>query len=180
MKKASQFGWIVFCGALTLSLTACPKKQTVKNNTQSDEELAKLEGVESNELDIHGKEFIASESLKPIYFNYDSSDLSDQAREILAQNAKYLKKNKQLDLLVEGHTDERGTVGYNLALGQKRAQTVRKYYISLGLEPKHIGSLSYGKERPVCKESTDDCYNKNRRAESKVHVPAVGKNGKDE
>lgn len=180
MKKASLFGWIAFCGVLTLSLTACPKKQLVKKNA-TDEELAqKDEGVESNELDIHNKDFIPSENLKTIHFDYDSADLSPEARDILAKNAAYLKKSKGFEVLVEGHTDERGTVGYNLALGQKRAQQVRKYYISLGLNPKRLGTLSYGKEKPICHESNEGCWSQNRRAETKVHAPAVGEKGEEE
>ena len=70
--------------------------------------------------------------------------------------------------LVAGHTDERGTVAYNLALGQKRAKEVRDYYIRLGVDGTKLATISYGKEQPACNVSDDECWLKNRRAETRV------------
>ena len=155
-------GFLCF-GILALTLSACPKKQTVKTDDQLDEDK-----VESEELDVHGKDFVSTKNLETVRFEYDSSELSEAARDALAKNAAYLKKNADLEVLSEGHTDERGTVEYNIALGQKRAQAVRRYYISLGLNPKRLGALSYGKEKAVCADSTEDCWSQNRRVETKV------------
>jgi peptidoglycan-associated lipoprotein len=116
--------------------------------------------------------------LESIYFEYDSSDLSEAARLILATNADYVKKYKDIEILVEGHTDERGTIAYNLALGQKRAHSVRTYYVALGIEPKKIGTLSYGEEKSVCAELTEECWSQNRRVESKIRTLKVVDNGK--
>lgn len=176
-----RFTWLLILGAFTLSLTACPKKQTVKKTSdQSQDEAAnKLtdEEIASQELDIHNKDFVSTDTLGTIYFDYDSPDLSEKARQTLATNVEYLKQNKTAEILVEGHCDERGTVGYNLALGQKRAAQVRKYYVSLGIAPKRIGAISFGKEKAVCKEDTEECWSQNRRAETKVSAPKVGQNG---
>lgn len=161
------FCYFMLCAFFTLTLTACPKKQVIKK-----EEPEKIEDeVESDELDIHGKDFVSSKHAQIIYFDYDSSDLSNEARNILAQNADYLKKNKEIEVLSEGHCDDRGTIAYNLALGEKRAESVRKYYVSLGIDAKRIGTLSYGKEKPACMESTEECWAKNRRVETKVRIP---------
>ena len=78
------------------------------------------------------------------------------ARDALKENAEYLKNNGDLTILVEGHCDERGTFEYNLALGQKRAMAVRVYYISLGISPTRVGTISYGSEKPV-EPGHDDC-----------------------
>lgn len=163
-KKLKKFAVGFLClGILALALSACPKKQTVKTDDKLDEDK-----IESEELDVHGKDFVSTKNLETIRFEYDSSELQESARGILAKNAAYLKKNSDLEVLSEGHTDERGTVEYNIALGQKRAQSVRKYYISLGLSPKRLGSLSYGKEKAACADSTEDCWSQNRRVETKV------------
>lgn len=175
--KRLLIGALLF-GLPTLYLTACAKKQTVKKveeETEKDEDGE----VESAELDVHGMEFVPSKNLEAIHFDYDSSELKDEARQILAKNSEYLKGNSDLEVLVEGHTDERGTVGYNLALGQKRSQSVRKYYISLGLDPKRLGSLSYGKEKPICIESAEECWRENRRVETKVRALQAAGDGKD-
>ena len=164
-------------GLLTLFLSACPKKQTVKKTEEEPTEQS--DEVQSDELDVHGKDFVSSKDLETIHFDYDSSQLKEDSRLILSRNADYLKKNSDLEVLCEGHTDERGTVGYNLALGQKRAQSVRKYYIALGLESKSLGSLSFGKEKPLCPENAEDCWLKNRRVETKVRSLKIADGVKD-
>ena len=178
-KLLSSLIWLLIFGVVTLTLNACPKKQTVKKTP--DQEEAKAEDsdeVATEELDIHGKNFVESKNLALVHFDYDSSELSNEAREILAENAEYLKKNNNLEVLVEGHCDERGTIAYNLALGQKRAASIIRYYISLGIPPKEVGSLSYGKEKPICMENTEECWATNRRAETKIRTLKVV-NGKE-
>ena len=179
LNAMNRWSLLVFCGALTFSLTACPKKQVKKTaDDQAVEEAKNGEDVESEELDIRDKDFVESPDLQVVYFDYDSNELSEASRQTLAANTDSLKKLKNIEILVEGHCDERGTVGYNLALGQKRAQTVRKYYISLGVNPKTIGSLSFGKEKTVCSDATEECWAKNRRVITKVRTQKVV-NGKD-
>lgn len=172
--KRFAVGFLCF-GILALTLSACPKKQTVKTDDKLDQD-----DVESEELDVHGKDFVSTKNLETVRFEYDSSELQESARDILAKNAAYLKKNSDLEVLSEGHTDERGTVEYNIALGQNRAQSVRRYYISLGLNPKRLGSLSYGKEKAVCTDGTEDCRSQNRRVETKVRSMNVANGQKKE
>ena len=168
--------WLVFCGLITLTLGACHKRQMIKKTAENE---ASDEDVKSEELDIHGKDFVESKNLSAIHFDYDSSELSEDARKTLAANSEYLKKNPDLQILSEGHTDERGTIGYNLALGQKRAQAVMNYYISLGIPPKKIGSLSYGKEKPLCVENSEECWSRNRRVDTKIRASKVVNGNKD-
>jgi peptidoglycan-associated lipoprotein len=102
--------------------------------------------------------------LKDAYFDYDQSDLRDDARSVLSANAEWLKRYPSIQVLIEGHCDERGTSAYNLALGDRRANAAREYVDSLGIAGSRIRTVSYGKERPVCNESTEDCWQRNRRA----------------
>ena len=102
--------------------------------------------------------------LNAAYFDYDKADLRDDARAALAGNADWLKKYSTIQILIEGHCDERGTSAYNLALGDRRANAARDYLASLGVDATRVKTVSYGKERPSCTESTEACWQKNRRA----------------
>ena len=98
-----------------------------------------------------------------VYFNLDDSTLSDETRERLARNAELLRAQPQFQLTIEGHADERGTNEYNLALGERRANAVRDYLSSLGVDGGRMRTLSYGEERPVCTTSEEGCWSQNRR-----------------
>ncbi len=100
-----------------------------------------------------------------VNFAFDSSALSSQARRTLKQIAIYIQTNDEVNnIVVEGHADERGTREYNLALGDRRAVSVKKYLVGLGLDPKRITTISYGKERPLDPAHTEAAWAKNRRA----------------
>ena len=102
--------------------------------------------------------------LKVVHFPYDSDRLDEAARGILRANADYLRTRAELKIQVAGNCDQRGTVAYNLALGQRRAAAVRSYYQALGIEPSRVATLSYGKEKTICAEESDSCWERNRRA----------------
>ncbi|HEX9305130.1 MAG TPA: peptidoglycan-associated lipoprotein Pal [Thermoanaerobaculia bacterium] len=102
--------------------------------------------------------------LQDAYFDYDQSDLRDDARTALSANAAWLKKYPSIQILIEGHCDERGTSAYNLALGDRRANAARDYLASLGISPARVRTVSYGKERPFCTESSETCWQQNRRS----------------
>ncbi len=103
--------------------------------------------------------------LKTVYFDYDKSDLGEATRETLQANAAWLKANPGRTVRVEGHCDERGTVEYNLALGQRRAASVKDYLVGLGVDAQRLKTVSYGKERPADPGHDDAARAKNRRAE---------------
>lgn len=88
----------------------------------------------------------------------------------LKANAAWLKSNAKVEVQIQGHCDERGTVAYNLALGQKRARAVRDYYRTLGVSMRRMSTISYGKEKPGCQESNEDCWRDNRRAETRARI----------
>lgn len=102
--------------------------------------------------------------LRDVNFDYDRYDLRPDMREILKSHAAWLKANPQVTVQVEGHCDDRGTNEYNLALGAKRAETVKRYFIDLGIPPSRLSTISYGEELPLCKEQDEACWAKNRRA----------------
>jgi peptidoglycan-associated lipoprotein len=102
--------------------------------------------------------------LSDAFFDFDQSDLREDARSALAANAEWLKKYPTVQILIEGHCDERGTSAYNLALGERRANAAKDYLGSLGVDGTKIRTVSYGKERPFCTESSESCWQQNRRA----------------
>jgi peptidoglycan-associated lipoprotein len=102
--------------------------------------------------------------LKDINFAFDKADLSETARALLKANADWLKSNPSARVQIEGHCDERGTADYNMALGAKRAQAAMDYLATLGIAANRLSTVSYGEEIPLCKEHTEDCWAKNRRA----------------
>jgi len=102
--------------------------------------------------------------LRDVNFDFDRSDLSPAARDILKGHAAWLKANSPATVQVEGHCDERGTNEYNLALGAKRAESVKRYLVDLGISPTTLTTISYGEELPLCKEQNEACWAKNRRA----------------
>lgn len=99
-----------------------------------------------------------------VYFDFDKSDLSDESRSRLAQNAAFMRDNPKYQFTIEGHCDERGTNDYNLALGQRRANTAKDYVQSLGVTADRMRIISFGEERPFCTESDESCWARNRRA----------------
>jgi peptidoglycan-associated lipoprotein len=98
-----------------------------------------------------------------IQFGYDQSNLRDGDRKVVERWADWLKQYPAVTVTIEGHCDERGTREYNLGLGERRADSARKYLIALGINADRIGTISYGKERPLCVSSNDACYSQNRR-----------------
>lgn len=160
---------VLLSGCAAMKKTA--KKDGAKGKTAQAEEAGFTPDVNVSEADIKdGGTFGQTPELAPILFDYDSASLRGNALETLKKNAAWLKANRTLDVLVAGHCDDRGTIEYNLALGQKRAREVREYYIRLGVNGKQVATISYGKENQVCSEATEDCWAKNRRAETKVRT----------
>ncbi|MDO8288556.1 MAG: peptidoglycan-associated lipoprotein Pal [Parvibaculum sp.] len=103
-----------------------------------------------------------------VFFDTDQSTLNDEGKATLQRQAAWLAKYPANTFTLEGHADERGTREYNLALGGRRAAATKDFLVSLGVDAGRISTVSYGKERPVCLESTEECWSQNRRAVSVV------------
>ncbi|MEW6602273.1 MAG: peptidoglycan-associated lipoprotein Pal [Nitrospirota bacterium] len=101
---------------------------------------------------------------KDIHFDYDRYDITPETRAVLQETASWLLKNRNLEVSIEGHCDERGTNEYNLALGDRRANSVMKFLTANGVSGNRIRTVSYGEERPLCTDHYDACWQKNRRA----------------
>jgi len=102
--------------------------------------------------------------LRPAFFPLDSADLDDAGRMVVSANVDVLKKNARWVVTIEGHCDERGTAEYNLALGERRANSVKTYMVSLGIAPDRLRTVSYGKEFPFDQGHNDEAWSQNRRA----------------
>ena len=103
-------------------------------------------------------------ALGDVFFDYDRFQIRKDAMPVLDANAEWLRANGNTTVLIEGHCDERGTVAYNLVLGEKRARAAKKYLLDLGVPASQLQITSYGETRPFCKQQNEDCYQQNRRA----------------
>ena len=139
--------------------TAESKKQVTSAPVKSEGAASSLDALQSGESTATP----ASSPLKDVYFDFDSYALRADARETLKANSAWLKANPAAQVQLEGHCDERGTTEYNLALGAKRAQSVKDYLVTLGTAADRLTTISYGEEVSVCREETDECWQKNRR-----------------
>lgn len=108
--------------------------------------------------------FKPTSELKDIHFQFDKYDLDASSKSVLKQNADFLKQHPSVKVEIQGHCDERGTNNYNLALGQRRAASTKRYLASLGIPENRLHVISYGEEKPFCGESNDGCWWRNRRA----------------
>jgi peptidoglycan-associated lipoprotein len=104
------------------------------------------------------------QNVKDVYFDFDRSDIREDARAVLTKDAEFLRSYPQVRASLEGNCDERGSTEYNLGLGQRRAEAAKKYLVSLGIPAERMESVSWGKEHPVCTEHSEECWQKNRRA----------------
>ena len=107
----------------------------------------------------------SSQIARIVYFDFDSFVIKDEFKPVVEGNAKLMAASKQRRMVVEGHADERGSREYNLALGQKRADAVRKALALLGAREDQLEAVSLGEEKPACSESTEECWAKNRRGD---------------
>ena len=103
------------------------------------------------------------QNVKEILFDFDKADIRPDMVSTLQGNATWLKSNANVRFTIEGHCDERGSAEYNLGLGDRRANAAKEYLISQGVAANRINTVSYGKERPVCRDPNESCYQRNRR-----------------
>ena len=130
---------------------------------------AETETTESASIEPGSQEDLIVNVGDRVFFNYDSSELDTYAQELLQDQVAWLKQYSDVSVIIEGHCDERGTREYNLALGEKRAQSVKNYLINLGISADRVSTISYGKERPAVVGSNDGAWAQNRRSVTTVN-----------
>jgi peptidoglycan-associated lipoprotein len=154
------------------SLNKKPASASVENRGLSNGEMSDIDAARSKGMG-DGSGAGAAElndpksplSVRVIYFDHDSSDIRADFQSIVQAHAKYLGAHPQTTITLEGHTDESGSREYNLALGERRALTVRRQLVLLGATAGQIKTVSYGEERPVAEGHDEQSYSQNRRAE---------------
>jgi len=104
-------------------------------------------------------------SKRSLYYDYDKYDVKDEYKPLLQAHARYLAQNRNAKMLIQGNCDERGSREYNIALGQKRADGVKKMLLLMGAQESQLESVSLGEEKPRCTDSTEACYSQNRRSD---------------
>lgn len=161
-----------------IALTACSSNSTTEQQSQVDtnaqtqadlaaeqesvrvnaaKRAAEIEAQKRQELDRLRAEHI-------VYFDFDMSSVSNDFSAVLDAHAKFLNGNSQTNVLVEGHADERGTPEYNIALGERRAKAVITYLENMGVSSSQLRMVSYGEEKPMIKDRSENAFSKNRRA----------------
>jgi peptidoglycan-associated lipoprotein len=107
---------------------------------------------------------LSASGLAEVLFEYDRADITPAARIAIEQNAKWLLGRPGATARIEGHCDDRGTNEYNLALGERRAQAVKRVLLALGVPAARLSTISFGEEQPTCRDASESCYQQNRRA----------------
>jgi peptidoglycan-associated lipoprotein len=145
--------------AMLFVISACSKKQ-VEQSAGTEEASASV----SDSYGPGGSDYQQAGALSTVNFQYDKATLTSSAKKILNQNADWLKTNENIFVQIEGHCDSRGTIEYNLALGERRAVTVKNYLSKLGVDSKRLSTISYGEERPIAMDENESAWGRNRRA----------------
>ena len=163
---------LILVFALVFGLTACSKNVKKDASADMNQTVQSSEIYVEEELDVeddgNDEISITSTMLEPVYFAFNEYSLNAQSRKTLENNVSILKERGTQKIVVEGNCDDRGTISYNIVLGDKRAQEVKNYYIKLGIPAANISVVSYGEEKPVCTENTNACWSKNRRADTVI------------
>ncbi|HDS15685.1 MAG TPA: peptidoglycan-associated lipoprotein Pal [Proteobacteria bacterium] len=136
---------------------------SVISSQMEQSEIARPATIASASIKVGDRAVDLGDRIFPIYFDFDRSELSGEARETLSELAQWLKNNPSIVLRVDGHCDERGSNEYNLALGERRASSAKKYLVYLGIAPERLETMSYGEEKPSCTEANESCWSRNRR-----------------
>lgn len=162
---------VVLTACLALfTLSGCSSSKPSATLDPTTQNPAGPTGDSATDLDPPAGE-VTGTGLREIYFAYDSHTIDSAARPILSENAARLRDRISGVVTVEGHCDERGTVEYNLALGQRRAEAARSYLVNLGIDAARLATVSYGEERPAELGSNESAWAKNRRAHFRVDLP---------
>jgi len=175
-EKMWLFGALIMVLSIMLFTTSCNKEVVqTEQVTTTEPEVQKVPDVTTEEdgqlIEQLQEEAAAREVFVPqkVQFAYDSAMLSDQARQVLNDLADYLLTNQDIVVTVEGHCDNRGTDEYNVALGDRRAESVKGFLVASGIGPARLKTVSYGEERPIAMGDNEASWAQNRRAEFEIN-----------
>ena len=161
--------WHAVVLALALGLSACGGDTAVQPTPSVDDQTGAEPSGTGAQPGVDGAALTdqdrAALSQRRVYFAFDSSAIDDENRRVIEAHAAHLTANPQLKLVLEGHTDERGTREYNLALGERRAQSVERMMRVLGVSADRVRTVSYGEEKPVALDHNESAWRLNRRVE---------------
>jgi peptidoglycan-associated lipoprotein len=157
-----------------LALWGCPKKTEISSVPEAQQQETpaveakaqpeqKVEATKSEDVEVRERAAATLTGLQPVYFDFNQAIIEAEASKIMKANAEWLKAHPQIKVRIEGNCDERGTIEYNQTLGQRRAASAKKYLTDMGISDQRILLISYGKEKLSCTESTESCWQKNRR-----------------
>lgn len=170
MKKTLIFILMVFAIGCAKKYVKAPEEPVKAEEIKAEEVQKEVEVVEEKILPEEPREVVLPAVEEPPFefkdalFDFDKYNIRSDAIAVLDSIASWLNKNKVINVLIEGHCDERGTNEYNLALGEKRAKAAKNYLISKGIAPLRMSTITYGEEKPLCTEQNEDCWQRNRRA----------------
>ncbi|MBL7544910.1 MAG: peptidoglycan-associated lipoprotein Pal [Bdellovibrionaceae bacterium] len=139
------------------------EETTPTENTTGTQESPAIDSTAMS-FDPAGSDSGKIDGLKTVFFDYDKSTLSAEAKRTIQGNVDWMKKNANTKVQIEGHCDNRGSIEYNVALGERRANTVKDYMVSLGLSGNRLATISYGEEKPLVSSESESAWKKNRRA----------------
>lgn len=162
MNKPFRAVMSLFAVLLLLNLGACSSDSGKEDEASSSEQVQQAEQMEQEGARDAGYE--ANDALVDVRFDFDKSNIKDDQRSMLDSNAEWIKAHDGVKVQIEGHCDERGTEEYNLALGESRANAVRDYLISTGIDGERLYTISYGEELPLNPGHDEAAWSENRRA----------------
>lgn len=170
LKQRSTQSLLVLLGLiLALNFNSCATKGKKKGSKGSGVEAS--QEIPDNPIQLNGSSDESNAGgLSTVNFDFDSSVIRSDARQVLDNNVYYLKENKSVEIQIEGHCDERGSIEYNMALGERRAMAIKKYLIASGISSSRITTVSFGKERPVAFGHDESSWAQNRRGNFVVTV----------
>src|SRR5512146_911673 len=154
---------ITLAALVCIGLAACAKKQEVKAPLPPEQQTTTTEATTSGAYTPADLDTDACLRQRVVYFDFDKSDIKPEFQQIIACHAKYLRDRPMARMTLEGNTDERGTREYNLGLGERRGNAVASALEAAGASSDQIKVVSYGEERPVCREHNEGCWHQNRR-----------------
>jgi len=163
MKFSTGLKLVALSGALILAGCESKPKEAVDNGPPAMTSGSSSSSAPTSNIVPGSAEDLRVNVGDTVHFDYDKYDIMDSDKAVLQRQAEWLNKYPSVRVTVEGNCDERGTREYNLALGARRANAVKEYLVSVGVSAGRLETISYGKERPTCTESSESCYAQNRR-----------------